>query len=1253
MPSIPSAVLQEELRVTLDAAGRALRRLLHERATGGAAGTGHAPEATSLPEVRDRLLRCATALEPFSGSAKLLYAMASLVQSYAAHPQALSEASAAAVERASDALIEHLAALARGKQVSAVALFPQYRELLMLLGEERVHPAELWTPPPAAVRPAPAVDFPLEGAAASARGPVGQVWTWIDGTRVDHAARATLKAEPLAYAPALRSRMDVALLQMVKAGGGAAALPLRDIALGLAAGETQLPRRAFWQLASAYFEALALELIAADVYVKRTASRVLLQYSAFSRDQSGAAVAVADGLAQDLLFFCAQAAPAHLMTAVQAAPVLATVRRIYGLSDAQPVNYEAQRYGRFDPTALAQARQRIRAALEGWAGFNTEPDLLYPNSIPDSQRFEALTALFSQLGVSLLTLQPERRELVRALLQAADYIARAASWRPSLSGARLATEIDLALCFLDAAYEDLDPEEDMLKQERGDLLALRIDRAVDAAESGLDQPAEPFQPWMAELLGLPALTASVFQPLFELEHEGHPFQPTPPHEFASASVPSSPELPADAEASPDTAPAFSPEAEGDGDAVTPPARPAAARDNVSPLSDSSDLSETSDSPSPGTHDDQASQQPEAVLSVATDPALGERDPAFQADSPWDTGRGNKSDPVLESLPDTASDRTSLAESDAALDTPHETVSDLSDHAPDHLPDTRANSLREPQWSAEPVRVSASDAVPAEPLLTETWTEGLPQTPSEADAQASNPMVSPEALPVLTQALAGGSGLDTFLAAAREAVHAGLDAVAAQLAGMFDPEPVAQTSAESEDGPLVQAFEPLAQAATDAQEAGVAEAQELVQAVAVLSPFLSGGGTGARPEVLHLVLEALHQIGLWVEDLAAGREPPALVDSLRQAAAAMASPSLVQSESATGSEPVLDEPALDLAALESSGTAVPSELAQADPPMASAVSDPDVTPVGATADDAVAAVAAQDAASLGEPPAFRQHRFVDGESLFKQIGPLRLPLADYKAFLNEADEWSRLLSAGLNEWSLDLGHQVHRALPVNLLALAHALAGNASALGLDAIATLARTLEQAMTQLRGERELQVPAAEAARIFLLAAEDIRYLLHQLAAGELKMPEPGLLDELAAAAGIEAPQLLAPAAASAHGQPAGVSDLQVVATDEPDLFTPAPTQAGLHHEWGYTPLPDAPPVMDAPATPTALPLRQRLEARVDEVHGGLHELDLMLERLRTYLKSAGLPPEALKEIATVQRHLQEALGELEEDLRELDDE
>ena len=50
---------------------------------------------------------------------------------------------------------------------------------------------------------------------------------------------------------------------------------------------------------------MALGLLPLDLYVKRAGSRVLLQYAALAKGELG----VSDRLAQDLVFFCAQAVP--------------------------------------------------------------------------------------------------------------------------------------------------------------------------------------------------------------------------------------------------------------------------------------------------------------------------------------------------------------------------------------------------------------------------------------------------------------------------------------------------------------------------------------------------------------------------------------------------------------------------------------------------------------------------------------------------------------------------------------------------------------------------------------------------------------------------------------------------------------------------------------------------------------------------------------------------------------------------------
>ena len=75
--------------------------------------------------------------------------------------------------------------------------------------------------------------------------------------------------------------------------------------MGLSRGAAGSRSRSFWALAGAFFEALGLSLVTADIYVKRAASRVLLQYATLARGDE----TVSDRLGQDLLFFCAQAVP--------------------------------------------------------------------------------------------------------------------------------------------------------------------------------------------------------------------------------------------------------------------------------------------------------------------------------------------------------------------------------------------------------------------------------------------------------------------------------------------------------------------------------------------------------------------------------------------------------------------------------------------------------------------------------------------------------------------------------------------------------------------------------------------------------------------------------------------------------------------------------------------------------------------------------------------------------------------------------
>jgi len=130
--------------------------------------------------------------------------------------------------------------------------------------------------------------------------------------------------------------------------------------------------------------------------------------------------------------------------------------------------------------------------------------------------------------------------------------------------------------------------------------------------------------------------------------------------------------------------------------------------------------------------------------------------------------------------------------------------------------------------------------------------------------------------------------------------------------------------------------------------------------------------------------------------------------------------------------------------------------------------------------------------------------IESEESVKVIGGLRVDIALYNVYLNEVDEWSRRLLTELSEWALEL----HRPMPQSTVGLVHSLAASSATVGFVALAELARALEDAMQQV----QLHGPGnPEQAKVFMDAAEDIRRLLHQFAAGFIKQPDQTLFARL----------------------------------------------------------------------------------------------------------------------------------------------
>ena len=124
-----------------------------------------------------------------------------------------------------------------------------------------------------------------------------------------------------------------------------------------------------------------------------------------------------------------------------------------------------------------------------------------------------------------------------------------------------------------------------------------------------------------------------------------------------------------------------------------------------------------------------------------------------------------------------------------------------------------------------------------------------------------------------------------------------------------------------------------------------------------------------------------------------------------------------------------------------------------------------------------------------------------DDAYKQIGDLRISTPLHNVYLNEADEWSRQLITELSEWSLKLNQPV----PERAVARAHSLAGSSATVGFAALSELSRAVEHAMERLHGQ---PYGTVEQAGVLNEAAEDVRRVLHQFAAGILKAPSPDIL-------------------------------------------------------------------------------------------------------------------------------------------------
>ena len=377
--------------------------------------------ALTLLEIRETVV-IAEAMEAVSGR-------------FIHKPTLATHDSVSKLEHASFAVLEYLESLLAGKDVSSIGLFSQYRDIKVLAGFDRAHPADLWIRPP---------------------------FQWLE---------PELSAiRSLEYSESVRAGLDSALLRVMQSSDAAAADELCQASLSLAQSQNNSKAATFWKICAAFFEAVAQKLIPVDIYAKRSAIGVVIHYNNMRHGDW----VFSDKFMQNMLFLCAQAS----IEKNENSPCLAVIQKTWALNESNRVNYEISQYGRFDPAILALSKKRIIVAKELWTAL----------SGGDIQKIRSTSEQFKLVSESLLKLYPSSQTLAQALVNASDSVVL----NKQAPSAEFAMEVATAILYLEAVLEGWGST-DAEMEIRARKLAQRIEHVRNGGQ------AETVEPWIEEL----------------------------------------------------------------------------------------------------------------------------------------------------------------------------------------------------------------------------------------------------------------------------------------------------------------------------------------------------------------------------------------------------------------------------------------------------------------------------------------------------------------------------------------------------------------------------------------------------------------------------------------------------------------------------------------------------------------------------------------------------------------------------------
>jgi len=347
----PLAWLAGEIRTTTDAAIAAVERFVVER------------DVAVLQQAREQVHLAAGAVRMLElrGAALMLDATEQLLKRWESLPE---ECDAEAAQKAAAALraaFAYLEGLRAGRPDQPVRLYPHYREVRLLVGAARAHPADLLYP-----------DLTRRPALQT----IGVLPMTADQLRVR------------------RARFEGALLRFLRDPDDQdSRRDMRDSLFDLERLPQRGLARSFWWVVRGLLDALEADAITVDVDLKRVLARLNLQLRRLIDGGTG----VAERLLVDALYYVGRADP-HVSR-------VAEVRQLFDLEALLPADYERSRLVLLDADRVRQLRRNLNEAKAAWTEASAGGDTAAFTARLDAAREDAeavdagaLGALLSEIG---------------------------------------------------------------------------------------------------------------------------------------------------------------------------------------------------------------------------------------------------------------------------------------------------------------------------------------------------------------------------------------------------------------------------------------------------------------------------------------------------------------------------------------------------------------------------------------------------------------------------------------------------------------------------------------------------------------------------------------------------------------------------------------------------------------------------------------------------------------------------------------